>query len=235
MADAQLSSFQRCLYLIQPRASYRTSFTLQNTPRKNLSHEWQTTLPTKTGLNSHSQSTYVWKRGLVHRARNREDKGSGLWVSAWFALLSGHPPPGRRENGSRQGPGDIHFCSCICNKTIGVFFCKSFYTLVSKSSPPLTHQLKLHYQSKGIFHSMHLCLLYASGMIWGIWTSPLTQYLKTRIIFITKAPTKIKGLPKYRPLQFTIEMNQWWKNHLTPAHITEMDLRNTVQLLLITA
>ena len=34
-----------------------------------------------------------------------------------FTLLSVHPRPGRRGNGSRQGLVDVHFHSCICNKT----------------------------------------------------------------------------------------------------------------------
>lgn len=88
---------------------------------KNLSHEWQETLPTKTGLNSISESMHVCKRGLVHKARGREDEGSGLWVSSWLTLLSVHPPPGRRENGSRRGPRDRNFY-CICNKTFASNF-----------------------------------------------------------------------------------------------------------------
>lgn len=75
--------------------------------------------PKKTDLSNISQSTYVQERGLVHRARNREDEGSGLWISSWFRLLSLHLPWGKRENGRRGGPEDVHFYSCIWNKTMG--------------------------------------------------------------------------------------------------------------------
>lgn len=92
---------------------------------KNLPHEWQETLPTKTGLNSISESMYVCKRGLVHKASSREDKESCLWVSSWLTLLSVHPPPGRKENVSRQRPGDMNFY-CICNETMASFFSSHF-------------------------------------------------------------------------------------------------------------
>lgn len=75
----------------------------------------------KPGLNNISQSIQAQKRGLVHRARNREDQGSGLWISSWFRLLSVYLAWRTRENRSGGGPEDVHFLSCIWNKTMGCF------------------------------------------------------------------------------------------------------------------
>lgn len=72
-------------------------------------------------LNNISQSTSVQERGLVHRARNREDEGSILWISSWFRLLSVHLAWETRENGSRGGSDDVRFHSCTWSKTVGCF------------------------------------------------------------------------------------------------------------------
>lgn len=41
----------------------------------------------------------------MHKARGREDEGSGLWVSSWLTLLSVHPPPGRMGADEDQESG----------------------------------------------------------------------------------------------------------------------------------
>lgn len=100
----------------------------------------------------------------MHRARDREDEGRGLCVSSWFTLLSVHPLPGRRENGSRQGT-DVHFHSCICNKTTVCSFANHFTPLCPNH--PLTSHINLNYTVKARAHFIAciLCSLSASGMI----------------------------------------------------------------------
>lgn len=115
---------------------------------KNLSREWQETFPTKTGLNSISESMHVCKRGLMHKARGREDEGSGLWVSSWLTLLSVHPPPGRMGADKDQESG-ISTASatklwCLLSQVIlhlGVWIITSLHPSTQTMLPKQQHVL----------------------------------------------------------------------------------------------
>lgn len=74
-----------------------------------------------------------------------------------------HLAQGTGESRSRRGPEDVHFHSCIWNKTMGCFF-KQFHTFCSKPSPSISPSTQIIVSKQGQFHTMHLCSL--SGSIW---------------------------------------------------------------------
>lgn len=190
-----------------------------------------TSIPSKkTDLSNISQSTYVQERGLVHRARNREDEGSGLWISSWFRLLSLHLPWGKRENGHRGGPEDVHFYSCIWNKTMGCFLQAISYLCLQtvpseytvKARARFTAYLCTHYQHRVWCSMRHL----------NITADTVSKKIK---FLAQKQWQRLKVCQDKNHSSLPSKWTKLWKNQLTPTHIPEMNPRHTIHLLLITA